>query len=65
MKPYMSSCVNDYKAKMRELWNSACEWERVPADSMFVEFSPLNPYMEKYNRIVMILQGMRNSVEVG
>ena len=59
------SYINDYKAKMRELWNQACEWERIPADSMFVAFSPLNPYMEKYNRIVMILQGMRNSVEVG
>jgi hypothetical protein len=34
---------------MKALWNKACEFDNVPANSMFVVFSPKNPWMVEYN----------------
>lgn len=35
---------------LKALWNKACEFEGVPANSMFVVFSPTNPWMVEYNK---------------
>ncbi len=43
---------NELERKVKELWNKMCEWDKVPPDSKFVEFSDDNPYAKKYNEAI-------------
>ena len=37
------------KWTIKQLWDKACEYDRIPFDSKFVVFSDHNPWMKKYN----------------
>ncbi len=43
---------NQLEREVKELWNKMCEWDKVPPDSKFVEFSDDNPYAKEYNEAI-------------
>lgn len=38
--------------KVKNLWNKACEFDKIPSDSKFVTFSDKNPFVKEYNEAV-------------
>jgi hypothetical protein len=51
-----SSILLKAKAKNNELWRLACISEGIPTNSMFVEFSRINPYCARLNTAARKLQ---------
>jgi hypothetical protein len=37
------------KWTLKQLWDKACEYDRIPIGSKFVVFSDHNPWLKKYN----------------
>lgn len=37
------------KWTLKQLWDKACEYDRIPPKSSFVVFSDHNPWAKKYN----------------
>lgn len=37
------------KWTIKQLWDKACEYDRIPPKSTFVVFSDHNPWIKKYN----------------
>lgn len=53
MPGYLQKAIEPYMPKTRaHLWMMACEFDKIPTDSMFVCFSEDNPYVEQYNAAV-------------
>ena len=52
--PYLpnTQTPKDLAEKARGLWEKMCDWEKVPKDSKFVEFSENNPYQKEYNEVI-------------
>jgi hypothetical protein len=40
------------KWTLRQLWDKACEYDRIPPKASFVVFSDHNPWKRKYDRAV-------------
>ncbi len=43
----------------RELWDKACEHDGIQPNSKFVVFSDANPWMKKYNTLMLLQQTSR------
>ena len=40
------------KLTLKQLWDKACEYDRIPPKAQFVVFSKHNPWMAKYNAAI-------------
>ena len=47
--------IDGLKAVCRDLWRKACEFDGIPSDSKFVEFSEGNRFAEFYNKAMIQL----------
>ena len=41
---------------LKDLWNKACEFDRIEPSSLFVVFSTDNPWAKKHNTLVLLRQ---------
>jgi len=49
----------DAQRLLKALWIRACRYERVHPQSMFVVFSTSNPYKQRYDKIMRLVQAAR------
>ena len=52
--PYLPSTKSPsaLEQEVKSLWVKTCEWDKIPPDSKFVEFSDDNPYLKEYNEAI-------------
>jgi len=43
------------KLNLTQLWNKACEFDRISPNSKFVVFSAKNPWAKKYNTLAVLM----------
>ena len=46
-------------ARARKAWRKACQYDHIPATSLFVAFSTRNPHAERYNELMLALNRAR------
>ncbi len=51
--------------EQKDLWNRACDWDKIPRNSKFIVFSPNNPYAKKQNEVMGQLMKYRRLIQAG
>ena len=55
----------ELKAKIKEAWRKACEYDAIDEDEMFVCFSPDNPFLPEHDRLMKTFQFVRHVDHIG
>jgi hypothetical protein len=55
----------ELKAKVKEQWRLACEYDGIDEDEKFVCFSPGNPHMKEYDSLMRKHQIVRRVKRIG
>ena len=55
----------ELKAKVQEQWRLACEYDGIDEDEKFVCFSPGNPHLKEYDKLMRPYQLVRRVDKIG
>jgi hypothetical protein len=44
-----------YTLTPKAIWDKACKYDKIPASSKFVVFSPKNPWAKEYNKAMKMV----------
>ena len=45
----------NYTLTPKAIWGKACKYDKIPADSKFVVFSPKNPWAKEYDKAMKMV----------